>query len=259
MPIVSHKEICSPVYSPGKCPRAIIDAVGLLVVKKLVFAAFVAPSIVLLYNASPVRKLMLWFADHVSYSGYISRCVSKKANTPTISWEACSVMMMLAIALAFGFVMPLVIPLTGMAMWAHVAVFRYASNHMNVQLANDIQPSSWFLWFALHYCSMLVMWMFYECDLCGWPLVVVTPIVSVIGCVIRKVMSFFVYKTHGHDSDTKRMLEEPLLERETHECHDHNHGVYNDDDETTWHFDRKTGDEKPWHDQTDADSDLVSI
>ena len=58
--VVSHEEICSPHYdSSGRCTRAVVDVLGTLFVKKLSFAAFVAPAIGLVISTPLVRRLYI--------------------------------------------------------------------------------------------------------------------------------------------------------------------------------------------------------
>ena len=101
-----------------RCPRHVIDVVGSLLFNKLCFGATIGPAVALLLTTRPVIETKLW----------LSKKLCRKPDGYTIrralDTEVASIVMLLEIALALGFCLPVLVPLGCVTCAAHAAVFQ---------------------------------------------------------------------------------------------------------------------------------------
>eukprot|EP00656_Telonema_subtile_P034594 TRINITY_DN38660_c0_g1_i1.p1 TRINITY_DN38660_c0_g1~~TRINITY_DN38660_c0_g1_i1.p1 ORF type:complete len:731 (+),score=135.56 TRINITY_DN38660_c0_g1_i1:262-2454(+) len=104
IPVTTHNEICDPMFGPAeKCPRAVIDTLGSLVVNKLAFAAFLAP-VVALFATSPLAQKIKFFIGTTVFR------ITDYKPSKSISREIAGVVMLKEYALSLGFCVPVLIP-----------------------------------------------------------------------------------------------------------------------------------------------------
>ena len=96
--------------------------------------------------------------------------------------------MLLEYCLVLGFVVPLILPLTGITFLLHLAVFhRSVENGFTLQM--DAKPSSLYLRGSFLLGCALVIWFFWENDLQGKELVAAgVPSMVLAACGLRKAM-----------------------------------------------------------------------
>ena len=92
-PVLQHSDICQPSYvTTSKCPRAVIEVVGNLLVGKMAFNALAGPAITLVVYSPALR----WLADHVHAR------LKAKLLYWSLDKEVASVVMLLDIVLEIG-------------------------------------------------------------------------------------------------------------------------------------------------------------
>jgi len=168
IPVTSHEDICTAIYMPGRCSRAVVSTLGHLVVSKLFFAAFSSPVLAL--------AIQTQFAQNIK-QGCKNLLTCKSWSAPgeatiDLSVEIASVTMLLEYCLVLGFAAPIILPLTCLTFVLHLAVFHRATQH-GFQLKMDAKPSSLYLQGSLLLGCALIVWFFLENDLHGQMLVVV--------------------------------------------------------------------------------------
>merc|ERR1711871_410601 len=94
-----------------------------------------------------------------------------REDTINLSVEVAGVTMLLEYCLVLGFVVPLILPLTGITFLLHLAVFhRSVKNGFTLQM--DAKPSSLYLCGPFLLGCALVIWFFWENNLQGKELVI---------------------------------------------------------------------------------------
>ena len=102
--------------------------------------------------------------------------------------EVAGVAMFLEYCLVLGFVVPLIMPLTGIAFLLHLAVFRRFV-HNGLLLKMDSEPSLLYLCGSFLLGCALVIWFFWENDLHGKELVAAgVPTMMLAACCLQKAM-----------------------------------------------------------------------
>lgn len=156
--VTQHDDVCWPGYS-SQCPRALVDSLGVLLLQKLLFTAFVGPVLVVLLNFRTVRKC--------------KECLFRKEATTDQDTEVVGIVMVLEIVLVFGFVMPCVLPVAALAFALHACAFEFGLKHQGVVLKEEVAPPVTYLWFSMALGAGLVAWMYAAFDWTGQNLVLI--------------------------------------------------------------------------------------
>jgi len=196
--------VCSWDYYPD-CPRALIDSLGQLLLQKLLFTAFVGPVLVLVLNTRTVRRCKECFARKVF------RKQNYEATTDQDS-EVVGIIMVLEIALVFGFVLPLMIPAAAFAFALHAYAFQYGLQQQNVTLKQEAIPSVRYLWFSMLLGAGLVTWMFVAFDWAGRNLVLIAlPLCIIAGAAAPELKRLCLWWRRRNSGIAKLApLDEPL-------------------------------------------------
>lgn len=157
--LVGHDQVCSPDYQASRCPRAVVDALGTLIVSKQIFAVFAAPPLALLM-CTP------WFRSSRDWVMRTLLCQPNYDGSKKIDKELVVINMLVDYPLVLGFCVPLLVPLSCLAMAQTAAVFHWA-RALGVEFSNMARPSTVYMW--LSGCSGLALnaWVFIACDLDG--------------------------------------------------------------------------------------------
>eukprot|EP00658_Telonema_sp_P-2_P081305 TRINITY_DN8299_c0_g6_i1.p1 TRINITY_DN8299_c0_g6~~TRINITY_DN8299_c0_g6_i1.p1 ORF type:complete len:507 (+),score=86.56 TRINITY_DN8299_c0_g6_i1:81-1601(+) len=198
--VLQRDDVCHPPYRPhGECPRAVVAALGKLLLDKILFAACVGPFRSLLVNAAVVRGATEWVARNVFRQTDYELKIELDA-------EAAGVVMLLELALVFGFAVPLLLPVTALAFWLHAIAFQVNVRHQGSSFNLEATPPVKYLWFSLLLGVALVAWMFVECGWAGrWLILVGMPAGAALGGVIGDL-------AHRRRVVQLEMLAEPLLD-----------------------------------------------
>ena len=167
IPITQHNDICAAGSSTsGRCSRAVVGTLGHLVVSKLFFAAFMSPFLMVLIQTDLIRYLKRGCKNVLTCKAWSA----PREDTIDLSVEVAGVTMLLEYCLVLGFVVPLILPLTGITFLLHLAVFhRSVENGFTLQM--DSTPSSLYLFVSFLIGCALVIWFFWENALHGKELV----------------------------------------------------------------------------------------
>jgi len=187
--ITSHAEICSVAYvADGRCPRALVGALGDLYAKDLAFS-FVLGSLLSLLRSTPqARAAKEWLVRT------IFRRKNYKART-SIDRLVVSVVLMLELPLVMGFCYPVLPLLAFLSVRLNAGVFYTVLMHHKPTLDDTVpvRVSPRYLWGSLCIGCALVIWLFVECDFHGRWLVsagVPTAVGTVLlGCQVAHRMS----------------------------------------------------------------------
>lgn len=154
-PVLQHIDICQPSYvnSGSKCPRAVIEVVGNLLVGKMAFNALAGPAITLAmytYGRRVAERVHACLGAQLAYC-----CLDK---------EVASVVMLLDIVLVMGFNAPWLLPLAAASLYLHACVFRWSVEHCQIRVAGDARCVRYA--FHVHWLLFPPKCYYYSC-LCG--------------------------------------------------------------------------------------------
>ena len=162
--VASHSDICSPEYQSSRCPRAVVDALGTLILQKLIFAVFVAPPVALVISTPWSIKVREFVMRKV-------KCQPEYVADKKIDQELMAVNMLMDYPLVLGFAVPVLIPLTCLAM-AQTAAVTHWGRELGVEFTSMARPSSAYLWICGCLGLTLNAWFFWACGLYGKEVVV---------------------------------------------------------------------------------------
>jgi len=176
LPITTHQEICTPAYvADGRCPRALIQTLADLYIKKLAFSVYLAPLINLLKSTAKGRAAKEW----------VMHTILRKPDyraSKSLAREVVGVVMMMELPIILGFSVPIVTLLACLGTTFNAFVFHTVVAHMDVELTDEIKASSYYLWLSLALGCTLPSWMYLENNLHGrWLVVVGMPLSAVCG------------------------------------------------------------------------------
>jgi hypothetical protein len=183
--VVSHEDICFPGYVPnGKCPRAVVDVLGTLFMKKLSFAAFISPAVALrLAQATPLALFVV---------GMVGRIKSKFSSTTTdasdvdaklVDREIAGLVLLIEMPILLGAMVPPLILLAAIALGLNASVFHLVAK-VGISVVERANVPFKYLWLSLilNYC--LSTWFFWENGLSGkWIIAVGMPVSIGLGAV----------------------------------------------------------------------------
>ena len=136
--VLRHSDICQPSFdrtSHSKCPRAVIEVVGNLLVGKMAFNALAGPAITLAMYSPVVRGLLK----------RVSASLAAKFSSMPLDKEVASVVMLLDIVLVMGFNVPWLLPLAAASLYLHACVFHWSVEHFKITItgaARSVHVSS---------------------------------------------------------------------------------------------------------------------
>jgi len=215
-PVMRHDVVCGARWHSGRCSRAVIAVLADLVFDKLVVLAFAAPGLVMVLSLPAVNdritRMCRWMYPRYSPSWYESDI------------ELSFILIFIEQLLVLGFLVPLVLPLSAIAIAANCCVYHTGVETLNLpvnppQGQKPPRPSLRYL-FASHAigCS-LVIWFFVENMLSGYVLVCVgVPLSACLGYLLAQ---YFMTPQQMADSSHSQMLMECLLEEDGMVCESH--------------------------------------
>ena len=151
----------------------------------MAFNALAGPTITLLIYSPLVKRL----------AKRVHPWLERKVQSRSLDKETASVVMILDIALVAGFHMPVILPLSAVAVYLHACVFRWSVERFEVGLDRDAdRPPLCYLWVSLSMGYALLLWLFVASDLHGkWLVVFGVPAASVasgiIYCYLRSTVA----------------------------------------------------------------------
>eukprot|EP00658_Telonema_sp_P-2_P056833 TRINITY_DN4527_c0_g4_i1.p1 TRINITY_DN4527_c0_g4~~TRINITY_DN4527_c0_g4_i1.p1 ORF type:complete len:1040 (-),score=151.75 TRINITY_DN4527_c0_g4_i1:126-3245(-) len=200
--IISHSAVCDPAYrGRGECPRAVVDAIGKLLVDKLLFSACVGPVVAVLRNTAAVRAAREWVAHTLLRQ-------SEYQVTTSLDSEAAGIIMLLELVLVFGCAVPVMIPVAMAGFLLHAIAFEINVKCQEAVLKDPERPPVRYLWFSLLLGTALMGWMFVEC---GWHGRIVVLVGMPVGAVLGAAAAEFVSRKQATVLPGAECLEEPLL------------------------------------------------
>ena len=158
--LVGHDQVCSPDYQASRCPRAVVDVLGTLIVQKQAFAVFAAPPLALLMCTR-------WFRASRDWVMKTLLCQPNYDGSRKIDKELVVINMLVDYPLVLGFCVPLLVPLSCLAMAQAAAVFHWA-RALGVEFSNMARPSSAYMWPAERLFWTRSQCMVLHCMRFGW-------------------------------------------------------------------------------------------
>jgi len=199
--VTTHHEICTPAYiSDGRCPRALIQTLADLYIKKLAFSVYLAPVLNLLKSSAKGRAAKEW----------VMRTLLRKPDyqaSKSLTREVVGVVMMMELPIILGFSVPVVTLLACLGTALNALVFHTAVARLGIELTNEIKASSHYLWISLAMGCALPSWMYMESNLHGrWVVTVGMPLSALCGAFAgTRLMQRSAREVQGHS------LREPLM------------------------------------------------
>eukprot|EP00656_Telonema_subtile_P056764 TRINITY_DN9156_c0_g1_i2.p1 TRINITY_DN9156_c0_g1~~TRINITY_DN9156_c0_g1_i2.p1 ORF type:complete len:279 (+),score=39.01 TRINITY_DN9156_c0_g1_i2:104-940(+) len=157
--VLRHDEVCSPSYAADRCPRAVVEVLGNLLVQKLMFTIFVIPPLVLLISTEQLRRAREWIVQEL-----LRKPEYKVTNS--IDQQMVGVAMLIEYPLVLGFCVPALLPLSALALAHSAAVFHCATRHLNLEMS-QARPSSAYMAMAWVLGCAMNAWFFLACGLYG--------------------------------------------------------------------------------------------
>ena len=178
--VVNHEDICFPGYVPnGKCPRAVVDVMGTLFMKKLSFAAFVSPAVALA-QATP---LALFVVGHIQSKFSSSNTDTSEVDAKLVDREIAGLVLLIEMPILLGAMVPPLILLAAIALGLNASVFHLVAK-VGISVVERANVPFKYLWLSLILNDCLVTWFFWENDLSGkWIVAVGMPVSMGIGAV----------------------------------------------------------------------------
>lgn len=178
LPVSSHADVCglSHKIKLGKCSRAVLDIVGTLVTRKILWGTFTVPAFTL---ARYQPALMRWLEGLVQC--FRPTYIYKK----DLIIEVTSVVQYAEYALLFGVAFPIIVPLTGIAVVKNLLVIHHVLHTHQYPILNYVAFSSHTLWLCLGLGVAWVMCIYISNDLHGRLLVAIgMPVGALLGCAL---------------------------------------------------------------------------
>jgi len=171
--ITKHGDICQPAYiADGRCPRALIGALGNLYVRDLCFSVGLGAVFTFLRASPWSQRAKRWFVRTVlRRSAYVPRTSPDRMVT--------SAVLLLELPLILGFCYPVLPALAAIAMLLSSESFNISVERLGVKLTDDptARVSIKYLFGSLGLGYAITLWLFVEGDFAGkwlvafgWPL-----------------------------------------------------------------------------------------
>ena len=160
--LIHHQDICGEQQpAPGRCSRFVIEGLGELMVAKLAFTAFITPALTLLLSLPRVRGAMeaakAWLRRGRPQGEEAETAPSMSGDT-----ELAGVVMLMDLALIFGFAIPLLLPLLCVAFAAQLAVFHLCTTRFGMTMEYHARPACRYLAVSVLLGSGLNVWFFVD-------------------------------------------------------------------------------------------------
>ena len=151
-----HEQVCgADAGRPGRCLQAIVANLSKLLISKLIITAFVAPCTYLLFWLPCVRRAIFWIKQTVWLRRCLMSCwpwlgqrLGQPTTATTIDTDLVSVIMLLEMAIVYGFAVPMIPVLCLCAVLTHLAVFHVSRVHLQARFTHDAKPVSDYLVFS---------------------------------------------------------------------------------------------------------------
>jgi len=171
--ITSHREICEPAYvADGRCPRALVQALGNLYARDLCFAAGLGAVLTFIRATPPMQRVKGWLVRTL-----LCRATYEPRTSP--DRMVTSAVLLLELPLVLGFCYPILPAVAALAMLFNAGSFRVCVEQLGVKLTDDAaaRVSIKYLFVSLGLGYALPLWLFFEGDfagkwivLFGWPI-----------------------------------------------------------------------------------------
>ena len=145
------------MFRGGHCLQAFISNITKLLISKLVFTAFVAPCIYLLFCLPSVRRLF-YLAVSLLHSCARACCpclsntvekITPPGGQGSLDTEFISFVMLLEMSIVYGFAAPLIPVLCLCAILTHLAVFYTSRVYLKARFSHNTKPVANYLVFSL--------------------------------------------------------------------------------------------------------------
>ena len=212
--VTTHEAICDPFMTSNthsdKCARAVIGVTGSLLVKMMMFGAFVTPALFMLSNHPVSTKIIEWVVTLIKHDYRRSK---------KLDLEMVSTMMPIALGVLWGVSMPILYPLIGIKLWLHRALFYHVVHEWKMPVKYKARPSqsalALLMWLFMGISIALIAVLFSTNDLHGqWEVFIGMPL-SVVATVLIVSRHNAAAAAASLDLEVAmRTLEAPLLDRE---------------------------------------------
>jgi len=209
--LIHHRDICGQQdIDPGRCSRFVIEGLGELMVAKLTFTAFLTPALSLV--------LYLPWTGRALEAG--ARCLLRQpdyvySHSLSGDSELAGMVMLMDLALIFGFAVPLVLPLICVAFASALAVFRLSKEQHGIQVDYEAKPACRYLAVSVLLGSSLNMWFFIDTSshIVGEALVTVgVPVGLCVGLAIGAVWHWRCQSAREDRGDASGVTGAPPVE-----------------------------------------------
>jgi hypothetical protein len=155
---LTRESVCGLRYIAGRCSRTVTQELAYLLLSKLMYGAFLLPTLMLLQHVPFCRRVKV----------AVVRCWNPTyLAAMEVDAEFASLLMYMEYALVFGLAVPAILPILVIVVGIQCAVMQYSSEHLIVHIIHDHQPSLQYLWFSIALGCALVAWLFIDNDLHG--------------------------------------------------------------------------------------------
>ena len=150
--LFSSADLCTeiPAYGSSRCVRATIEALAPLFVEKMAIAACLQPAMLIMYFESGLAKFV---AERLRghKGGYRAR----------LDFEFAMVMTWVEMALVYGIVLPIALPIAAMALLSNQLVFHWLVQHRGMNTVPVVLPPLMYVQVGLVMQAVVVTWFFY--------------------------------------------------------------------------------------------------
>jgi len=170
LPVMTHSQICATPREHGRCSRAVIDTLGSLIVTKVFFEAFLSPFVALMLQTELIRALKRGGKNIVGFKAWSTP--REREDKIELNIETVGLVALLDKCLVLGFTVPVMFPLSFIAVLMHYATLHQAISK-GFEQVQEQRPFMGHLRHSVWMGCALVMWFFAENDLHGKMLVLV--------------------------------------------------------------------------------------
>lgn len=141
-----------------------VDALGTLLVGKLLFAALVGPVRLIISKPKATEQAKQWVLQKVGFQA---------TTTMNVDTGATGIVVLLEIVLVLGFVVPVVPVVVCVAFLLGAKAFQISLVHQAAKLQHEATPPASYFWCSLLLGVGFAAWMFIECNWAGQIIVLV--------------------------------------------------------------------------------------
>lgn len=205
--ITRHHDICQPRYiADGRCPRAVIGALGDLYSRDLCFSLSLGTLLSLLRATPQAQRLKQWFIRKIFCKpDYEARASADRLVTGAV--------LLLELPIILGFCYPILPLLASVAMLLNAGVFHVGMTRLGLKLSEDppARVSIKYLWISLTLGCAIPSWLYMESGLSGkWVITLGMPFTALLAA-----KTWYGTEKSGHGDDLTPH-EEFMVNKYTH-------------------------------------------